>query len=75
VLNGNGRDRWLSTGHVGREGDERAAPRTDAEVVALARRQTGIADLDVKVISRSVWRLSRQVAMRRIASRPMAVSA
>jgi len=62
VLNGNGRDRWLSTGHVGREGDERAAPRTDAEVVALARRQTGIADLDVKVISRSVWRLSRQVA-------------
>jgi 2-polyprenyl-6-methoxyphenol hydroxylase-like FAD-dependent oxidoreductase len=62
VLNGNGRDRWLSAGQVGRESDERATPRTDAEVVALARRQTGLPDLDVKVISRSIWRLSRQVA-------------
>lgn len=62
VLNTNGKDRWLSAGHVGNERDEREAPRTDAEVVALARRQTGIPNLDVKVISRSTWRLSRQVA-------------
>jgi 2-polyprenyl-6-methoxyphenol hydroxylase-like FAD-dependent oxidoreductase len=62
VLNTNGRDRWLSAGNVGRERDERELPRTDAEVVQLARRQTGIPDLEVKVISRSTWRLSRQVA-------------
>ena len=62
VLNGNGKDRWLSAGQVGRENDERATPRTDAEVISLARRQTGIPDLEVKVISRSIWRLSRQVA-------------
>jgi 2-polyprenyl-6-methoxyphenol hydroxylase-like FAD-dependent oxidoreductase len=62
VLNGNGRDRWLSTGFVGAENDERPLPRSDAEVVALARKQTGLPDLDVKVISRSIWRLSRQVA-------------
>ena len=62
VLNTNGRDRWLSTGFVGQERDEREPPRTDAEVVALARRQTGLPNLDVKVINRSLWRLSRQVA-------------
>jgi 2-polyprenyl-6-methoxyphenol hydroxylase-like FAD-dependent oxidoreductase len=64
VLNTNGRDRWLSTGYVGRESDERPLPRTDAEVVAMARKQTGLPNLDVKVISRSTWRLSRQVADR-----------
>lgn len=69
VLNTNGRDRWLSAGHVGTEGDERPGPRTDAEVVALARRQTGLPDLDVQVISRSTWRLSRQVAARFSAGR------
>ena len=62
VLNTNGCDRWLSAGYVGRESDERALPRTDEEVVRMARRQTGIPDLAVKVISRSTWRLSRQVA-------------
>lgn len=62
VLNTNGRERWLSAGPVGRESDERGGPRTDAEVIAMARRQAGIPDLDVKVISRSTWRLSRQVA-------------
>lgn len=62
VLNTNGRDRWLSAGNVGREEDERKLPRTDEEVVQLARRQAGIPDLEVKVISRSIWRLSRQVA-------------
>jgi 2-polyprenyl-6-methoxyphenol hydroxylase-like FAD-dependent oxidoreductase len=62
VLNTNGRDRWLSAGQVGTEKDERELPRTDEEVVRLARRQTGLPDLDVKVINRSIWRLSRQVA-------------
>ena len=62
VLNTNGRDRWLSAGAVGRENDERPLPRTDAEVVDMARKQAGIPNLDVKVISRSTWRLSRQVA-------------
>jgi 2-polyprenyl-6-methoxyphenol hydroxylase-like FAD-dependent oxidoreductase len=62
VLNTNGRDRWLSAGHVGTESDERPGPRTDAEVVQLARRQTGLPHLEVQVISRSIWRLSRQVA-------------
>jgi 2-polyprenyl-6-methoxyphenol hydroxylase-like FAD-dependent oxidoreductase len=62
VLNTNGRNRWLSAGFVGQERDERAPPRTDAEVVELARRQTGLPNLDVQVINRSIWRLSRQVA-------------
>jgi putative polyketide hydroxylase len=64
VLNSNGRDRWLSVVPVGRDCDERPGSRTDAEVVALARRQTGLPNLDVQVISRSTWRLSRQVARR-----------
>jgi 2-polyprenyl-6-methoxyphenol hydroxylase-like FAD-dependent oxidoreductase len=62
VLNTNGKNRWLSAGHVGRENDERPGERNDAEVVALARKQSGVPDLEVKVISRSIWRLSRQVA-------------
>jgi putative polyketide hydroxylase len=64
VLNGNGRDRWLSVASVGRDSDERLGSRTDTEVVALARKQTGLPNLDVQVISRSTWRLSRQVAQR-----------
>jgi 2-polyprenyl-6-methoxyphenol hydroxylase-like FAD-dependent oxidoreductase len=62
VLNTNGKNRWLSAGNVGSQRDERELPRTDEEVIRLARRQTGIPDLEVKVISRSTWRLSRQVA-------------
>jgi 2-polyprenyl-6-methoxyphenol hydroxylase-like FAD-dependent oxidoreductase len=62
VLNTNGRDRWLSILPVGVENDDRPGPRTDDEVVKLARTVTGIPNLDVKVINRSVWRLSRQVA-------------
>ncbi|HVZ44705.1 MAG TPA: FAD-dependent monooxygenase [Ramlibacter sp.] len=62
VLNTNGRDKWLSLLPVGRESDERVGERTDAEVVQLARTVTGIPNLDVKVINRSTWRLSRQVA-------------
>jgi 2-polyprenyl-6-methoxyphenol hydroxylase-like FAD-dependent oxidoreductase len=64
VLNTNGKDRWLSAGNVGNERDERQPPRTDEEVVQLARRQVGISNLEVKVINRSTWRLSRQVASR-----------
>ncbi|CAN5625500.1 FAD-dependent oxidoreductase [soil metagenome] len=62
VLNTNGKDRWLSLIRIGGEKDERPGARTDEEVVKLARIHTGIPDLDVEVINRSVWRLSRQVA-------------
>lgn len=62
VLNTNGKDRWLSLLPVGRETDERSGARSDNEVVQLARTMSGIPNLDVKVINRSVWRLSRQVA-------------
>jgi 2-polyprenyl-6-methoxyphenol hydroxylase-like FAD-dependent oxidoreductase len=62
VLNTNGKDRWLSLLPVGREVDERIGERSDDEVVRLARTVAGVPDLDVKVINRSVWRMSRQVA-------------
>lgn len=62
VLNTNGRDRWLNLLPVGREADERAGERDDAEVVQLARTVSGVPNLEVKVINRSVWRMSRQVA-------------
>jgi 2-polyprenyl-6-methoxyphenol hydroxylase-like FAD-dependent oxidoreductase len=64
VLNTNGRDKWLTLMPVGREVDERAGERTDDEVVKLARTMSGVPDLDAKVINRSVWRMSRQVAAR-----------
>ncbi|MFM9925436.1 FAD-dependent monooxygenase [Variovorax sp. H27-G14] len=62
VLNTNGRDRWLSLIKIGVDRDERAGERTDEEVVRLARIHTGLPNLDVQVINRSIWRLSRQVA-------------
>lgn len=62
VLNTNGKDRWLSLMPIGIEKDERPGARTDDEVIKMARLQTGMPDLDVEVINRSVWRLSRQVA-------------
>lgn len=62
VLNTNGRDRWLSITQVGSDKDLRPPPRSDEEVVRLARMHAGIPDLAVKVINRSIWRLSRQVA-------------
>ena len=62
LLNTNGRDRWLSILPVGVADDERPGPRTDDEVVRLARTVTGIANLEVQVINRSIWRLTRQVA-------------
>ena len=64
VLNTNGRDKWLTLMPVGREVDERIGERTDAEVVQLGRAMSGVPNLDVKVINRSVWRMSRQVAAR-----------
>ena len=39
-----------------------SAVRTDDEVVQMARVLSGVPDLEVKVINRSVWRLTRQVA-------------
>ena len=62
VLNTNGKDKWLTLMPVGREVDERAGERTDDEVVRLARAMSGVPNLDAKVINRSVWRMSRQVA-------------
>lgn len=62
VLNTNGRDKWLTLMPVGRDADERAGERTDDEVVRLARALSGVPNLDAKVINRSVWRMSRQVA-------------
>jgi len=64
VLNTNGRDKWLTLMPVGREVDERIGERTDTEVVQLARAMSGVPNLDAKVINRSVWRMSRQVAAR-----------
>jgi 2-polyprenyl-6-methoxyphenol hydroxylase-like FAD-dependent oxidoreductase len=62
VLNTNGRDKWLTLMPVGRDSDERAGERTDDEVVRMARTFSGVPTLDVKVINRSTWRMSRQVA-------------
>jgi len=73
VLNTNGRDKWLTLMPVGREHDERIGERTDDEVVKLGRAMSGVPNLDVKVINRSVWRMSRQVAARFRAGRVLLV--
>ncbi len=62
ILNTNGRDRWLTVSRIGWEKDERERPWTDEEVIELARIQSGVPNLEVKVINRSTWRVSRQVA-------------
>lgn len=62
ILNTNGKDRWLTISQIGTTEDEREHPWTDQEVIAIARAHTGIADLDVQIINRSIWRVSRQVA-------------
>jgi 2-polyprenyl-6-methoxyphenol hydroxylase-like FAD-dependent oxidoreductase len=62
VLNTNGRDRWLTVSRIGATSDERPRPWSDAEFVDITRRQTGVPRLDVQVINRSIWRMSRQVA-------------
>ena len=62
VLNTNGADRWLTVTKVGDGNDPAPPQRSDAEVVRLARAHSGIPNLDVKIINRSVWRVSKQVA-------------
>jgi 2-polyprenyl-6-methoxyphenol hydroxylase-like FAD-dependent oxidoreductase len=62
ILNTNGRDRWLTVTQIGEQEDERPLPWTDEDVIRNARNQTGIEDLDVQIIHRSTWRMSRQVA-------------
>ena len=62
ILNTDGTDRWLTVTQIGQTSDERERPWTDDDVIAMAREHTGIPDLDVKIINRSVWRVSRQVA-------------
>lgn len=64
ILNTNGRDRWLTVTQIGEQHDERSRPWTDEEVVQQARRQSGVPNLDVTIINRSTWRMSRQVAAR-----------
>lgn len=62
ILNTNGRDRWLTVSQIGTTHDARDQPWTDDDVVRIARAHTGIPDLPVEIINRSVWRVSRQVA-------------
>lgn len=62
ILNTNGKDRWLTISQIGTSKDERDHPWTDQEVIDIARAHTGIPDLDVQIINRSIWRVSRQVA-------------
>ncbi|MBA2962162.1 MULTISPECIES: FAD-dependent monooxygenase [Ramlibacter] len=64
VLNTNGADRWLTVTKVGDGSDVTPPQRSDAEVVRLARAHSGVPNLDVKIINRSVWRVSKQVAAR-----------
>lgn len=62
ILNTNGKDRWLSLLQIGWEKDERPRPWTDAEMIEIIRKQAGVPDLDVTLLNRSIWRMSRQVA-------------
>lgn len=62
TLNTNGADRWLTVLRLGSERDEREVPWTDAEMIAFIREHVGLPDLNVELINRSVWRVSKQVA-------------
>ncbi|WP_160331066.1 FAD-dependent monooxygenase [Bradyrhizobium macuxiense] len=64
ILNTNGRDRWLSVIQIGEEKDERPRPWTDAETIEIIRTHAGVPDLDVTLLNRSIWRMSKQVAAR-----------
>ncbi len=64
ILNTNGRDRWLSVTQIGGPDDERRELPDEASTIARIRKQTGIPDLPIEMISRSTWRVSRQVAER-----------
>jgi len=66
ILNTNGRDKWLSITRIG--GDE-VKPWSDEDVVRNARAHTGIPNLDVSIINRTVWRVSKQIAARYTAGR------
>jgi 2-polyprenyl-6-methoxyphenol hydroxylase-like FAD-dependent oxidoreductase len=62
ILNTNGKDRWLSLLQIGWEKDDRPRPWTDAEIIEIIRNQAGVPDLDVTLLNRSIWRMTRQVA-------------
>jgi 2-polyprenyl-6-methoxyphenol hydroxylase-like FAD-dependent oxidoreductase len=62
ILNTNGRDRWLTVTQIGLDKDDRPQAWDDAELVRIVRAQTGVPDLEVEIINRSIWRVSRQVA-------------
>jgi 2-polyprenyl-6-methoxyphenol hydroxylase-like FAD-dependent oxidoreductase len=62
ILNTNGRDRWLSLTQIGGPDDERRELPEEGPTIERIRKQTGIPGLPIKMISRSVWRMSRQVA-------------
>jgi len=62
ILNTNGKDRWLTVTQIGQTEDERDHPWSDQEVIEIVRAHVGIPDLDVEIINRSIWRVSRQVA-------------
>ncbi len=63
ILNTNGCDKWLTVRKLA-DGDASVTPPPDEEVVRLARAHCGIPDLDVKIINRSTWRVSKQIAER-----------
>jgi 2-polyprenyl-6-methoxyphenol hydroxylase-like FAD-dependent oxidoreductase len=62
VLNTNGRDRWLSIIQIGQEQDERPRPWTDDETIEIIRTHVGVPDLEVTLLNRSIWRMTKQVA-------------
>lgn len=62
ILNTNGKDRWLSVMQIGEEKDERPRPWTDEETIEIIRTHVGVGDLEVTLLNRSVWRMSKQVA-------------
>ena len=64
ILNTNGRDRWLSIIQIGDQKDDRPRPWTDAEMIEIIRTYVGVPDLDVTLLNRSIWRMSKQVAAR-----------
>ena len=63
ILNTNGCDKWLTVGKLA-DGDATVEPLPDEEVVRVARAHTGIPNLDVKIINRSIWRVAKQIAER-----------
>ncbi|WP_175545057.1 FAD-dependent monooxygenase [Variovorax sp. OV329] len=63
VLNTNAHDRWLTISRIGGVGEGSSArPWSQEEVIHNARAHTGLPGLEVKIINRSIWRASRQVA-------------